>query len=296
MNLFLTMIICFGIFSSCHKNNELVNNENINEIEIEDSSLYRSWIFIYKEILEHSDTEFIKQPKYDTIPITISFVSEDSILGLHDQNTFNPKYIINGNQISFYNYNATDGTDTEFYWDYFIPTLFDTKTYTILDGDTLILSDQNDSISIYLTKYDNKNSTFLGYSVLYETSWKVEFIQIIYNSDYNKLTPPVNEEYPITLNINRPNNINGRFNVNVYNGLISIGNKNIAFQDINSTFISKSDWYREYINELKLVNSLLVSKDTLTLYDSNNNRRINYLSKEKFNLNYFNVDSLYDSK
>ena len=104
----LILLLCF---LSCDKSSITPTEE---DIPITDDNLCQTWVLIKKEI--NNTIELL--PVNDKYPVTLTFYPTNGFCGRHDANSYEGKYEINQDTISFSNIFVTDVCDIDWYLNY----------------------------------------------------------------------------------------------------------------------------------------------------------------------------------
>lgn len=315
MNLILTLLIGILLLPNCQKENAPPNDKDDKTNETNDTVSISNWVLVSKERMVSGKIIYYFPTESDTLfPVTLTFYNNNQICGFHDANEYEGNYTINNNDLSFSNISTTDVSDTKWYWD-FIERLGQISNYSIIKSDTLKLYNQTGDLTIVLLKkqafnnlYFNIDSLYSHFSthcildtsnktnVLQGTSWVLCHIESQKSTSLEIEFPPNDDEYPITFSIYDHDSIYGFHDANVYQGYCSINSTNIEIFDMIQTDIGDIDWYWNYIGGFSEMSKIIFfNLDSLKLYNQDSSLIYNYLGKELFNQNYFNIDSIYSN-
>ena len=117
-----------------------------------------TWIVWCKQIVKQQSTiESLFPPTEDEFPITLTLEGQDSLHGLHANNSYNGNFVREGTAIDLFNIASTEFEDNEWYEDY-IEELSEMTSYN-LNNDTLRMSNIDTSLSLYFLdkSFFNKN-------------------------------------------------------------------------------------------------------------------------------------------
>ncbi len=308
MNLIITLFIGIIILPNCQKDNELVKDDNIS-----DSTSITEWVLISKDKLNTSRVLRNYPTESDSLlPITLTFANDNQVCGFHDANEYEGEYTISNKNLSFNNVITTEVGDTEWYWT-FLRLLEKVEKYTMIEDDTLKLYGETDNLAIVLLKKHSFNSSVFNVDSLYSyfssdcaidtqnlknelqgTSWVVLFTEKAEQNKMERIFSPDDDNYPITFCIHNQDSISGKHDANAYQGNCTIIKTDIKISNLNITDVGDNDWYWDYIAGLSKISKIeFFTTDSLKLYNNDSTLLYNYLGKELFNQNHFNVDSIY---
>jgi heat shock protein HslJ len=103
---------------------------------------------------------------------------------------------------------------------------------------------------------------------------------------------PENDRYPITLTFRSDTTFYGRHDANSYDGKYKLEKDNISLTDISGTDCGDIEWYLSYIVKLHSMSKITLTDTTLKF--SNKSLIFNYISKEKFERDYFKLEEWYN--
>ncbi|MCL2597750.1 MAG: hypothetical protein FWD66_08895 [Paludibacter sp.] len=102
---------------------------------------------------------------------------------------------------------------------------------------------------------------------------------------------PEDDAYPITLTFLPDNKFHGRHDANTYEGTYIIQSDNISLSVTSITDVNDIEWYWDYINQLSNVRKFVLKDvDNLQLLNENNSNTFYFMSKNKFEEEYFELE------
>jgi len=108
-------------------------------------------------------------------------------------------------------------------------------------------------------------------------------------------TLPEDDKYPVILTFLHNNSFSGKCDANTYEGNCVIKLDNVLLSIISSTDCFGTEWYWDYLYQLHNIKKfVLTDTDNLQLLNENNTTILYFLSKEKFEEDYFELKYVYN--
>jgi hypothetical protein len=105
---------------------------------------------------------------------------------------------------------------------------------------------------------------------------------------------PEDDRYPITLTFRSDTTFYGRHDANSYNGKYKLEKDNISLTVTMATDCADIEWYYNYIDTLCHISMSKIALTDTTMKFSNKSLILNYISKEKFERDYFELEDWYN--
>jgi len=300
----ILFLFCLGLLSSCEKNDDSV------EADVQETySIYKDWVLVAKETLQNQFANMFSHQE-DPYPITLVFYNDHEICGTHDPNLYLGSYTVENNTVSFSIVESTDGTSFATYWDY-MDSLSNTYQFEFLTEDTLVLHNEEASFqmtflskALYSQEYLDIDSLYHYYdgcqpdtSTIQNTlqgSFWVLFSMEETNMDqvYEEMPPLSEGMYPITLSIN-DSMVSGMHGTNYYTGDFQLEENEVQITSLSGTEMVDLSWNHTYYTELHQVDKMASQRDSLKLFDGEENIQLYFLDKTIFNEIHYDIDSLY---
>ena len=175
-----------------------------------------------------------------------------------------------------------------FCWVYYIDfTLKSNSKY-------LVVKESNGNLLEINTKNNEAPENLQNWRMLKEPYTLLKtWILIAKETDGVKEALPEDDMYPITLTFTTDNRFYGRHDANVYEGTYSMQADDILLNITMITDVADINWYWSYIDKLSSMGKVVLTNTTMQL--SNNQTLIfNFITKEKFEEDYFELPEWYD--
>jgi heat shock protein HslJ len=103
---------------------------------------------------------------------------------------------------------------------------------------------------------------------------------------------PEDDTYPVTLTFRSDTTFHGRHDANSYDGKYTILVNNFSVTEFGSTDCWDIEWYRSYLEQLRHLSNITLTDSTLLL--SNRSLILSYITKEKFERDFFKLEDWYN--
>jgi len=101
------------------------------------------------------------------------------------------------------------------------------------------------------------------------------------------------EPYPVTLTFLSDSTFCGRHDANTYDGTYKMLVPNILLTITRITDVSDIEWYLNYLKQTTTISRIALTDSTMRL-SNNNSLILNFVSKEKFEKDYFKLEEWYN--
>jgi hypothetical protein len=161
----------------------------------------------------------------------------------------------------------------------------------LLDG-TYIL--QHWTVALIVKKMSEESkvelNTIENYVIFIGKTW------VLVEKEMNAVTEmlPDDDLYPITLTFQSDTTFHGRHDANIYRGEYNMLSNNILLRITGVTDVGDIKWYRDYLNELESISKMALTDSTMRFSNNNNSLIFNFVSKEKFEKDYFELEEWYN--